>query len=385
MMLLIEAALLSLAFQVTARATPRLHARDDNAAKSSARGTSSPTFVPYVQPTQKIEEFIALGDSYTAGTGSNGQFEAFAGDAARGRRAYPMQMATNAERWASLNGGDRTLPRLSFHAYTGDLSTDVSAKQLKPGDFADDKVVRRNQPFGKPQVAVMTLGGNDMGLSNVLSACIYRAWSVFDQTCDDAIAEAQATIDSAALFNHLTSAMADVAYAGRDAGGASPRESFQTYVLSYVSFFNDQDPKCDTISWNLTWGPRALLTTTLRRRLNVLVENANALIEKVVQNTEMLGVISVDGLDELYNGHRFCEPGHTETRMIDHKTWFWSRYSNYKSSSEGKGDPTDANASDDQQIESAEQAILDFVFPGQNRTVSETSIESPPWTWPGAE
>ncbi|KAK6439375.1 hypothetical protein LTR95_004422 [Oleoguttula sp. CCFEE 5521] len=275
-------------------------------------------------------------------------------------------MAANADKWAMLNGGDKTLPRFSFHAHTGDLPTDLRSKQLDKGDYKEDyKGKERGQPFGKPQVAVMTSGGNDIGLSSVLTACVYHLWDSFDQSCDKALAAAQTKIDSRELFNELIVAMTDVAWAGRNAGGANPSESFQVYVLSYVAFFNDQDPGCDS--------------------MNVLTENANALIKKVADNPKMYGVIYVDGLDELYNGHRYCEPGHTDSQMIDAQTWFWSPYSDYTSPSEGPTDALTSTGINAQQITSSAQDILDFVFPGQNRKVSETSTDSPPWEWAGAE
>lgn len=149
-------------------ATPKLVPRDDDisvAAQSISAELSSPTFVSYSQPSQKVEEFIALGDSYTAGTGSNGLKELIAGDAARGQRAYPMQMASDADSWATINDEDDTLPRFSFHAYTGDLSMDLVKKQLTQGDYRDDKNLPRTQKFGKPQLAVVTIGGNDAKLS----------------------------------------------------------------------------------------------------------------------------------------------------------------------------------------------------------------------------
>lgn len=126
---------------------------------------ASPTFVSYSKPKEKIQEFIALGDSYTAGTGCNGNSERLAGDALRGQRAYPMQMSTDDDHWAFVNHGDRTLPRFSFHAYTGDKSLKLIDQQLKQGEYKDDKNLPRNQPFGKPQVAVLTIGGNDARLS----------------------------------------------------------------------------------------------------------------------------------------------------------------------------------------------------------------------------
>jgi len=137
------------------------------AAASISAELSNPTFVPYSRPNQKIEEWIALGDSYTAGTGSNGNVEGeiFAGDAVRGGHSYPMQMAVDKDNWAFLSGGDETLPRFSFHAYTGDKTDELVSEQLKEGEYKDDKTLPRAQPFGAPQLATVSIGGNDAKLS----------------------------------------------------------------------------------------------------------------------------------------------------------------------------------------------------------------------------
>lgn len=137
----------------------------DAATQSISAALADPSFVPYTLPNQKTEEFIALGDSYTAGTGCNGVDEAMARDAVRGKRSYPMQMSLDTDNWGFINNGDETLPRFSFHAYTGDTGQELITKQLTQGDYKDDKDLPRAQPFGKPQVAVLTIGGNDATLS----------------------------------------------------------------------------------------------------------------------------------------------------------------------------------------------------------------------------
>jgi hypothetical protein len=63
------------------------------AAKSISAVLNSPTFAPYMRPAGKTEEFIALGDSYMAGIGSNGEKEVLGGAAERGERAFPMLMS----------------------------------------------------------------------------------------------------------------------------------------------------------------------------------------------------------------------------------------------------------------------------------------------------
>jgi lysophospholipase L1-like esterase len=130
------------------------------AADAVYKDLKSHSFVPYKKPTQRVSEWIALGDSYTAGTGANGKSDGFAGDAFRGKKSYPMQMSMDHDNWGFING-DTHLPQFSFHAYTGDTTKELVKEQLKQGDFRDEIDKGRGQQFGKPQLATLTIGGND--------------------------------------------------------------------------------------------------------------------------------------------------------------------------------------------------------------------------------
>ncbi|RYO81768.1 hypothetical protein DL766_006074 [Monosporascus sp. MC13-8B] len=167
------------------------------AAQSISVELRSLTFVPYSRPAQKVEEFIAAGDSYTAGTGCNDLDEIIAGDALRGKRSYPMQMSTDKDNWGFING-DETLPRFSFPAYTGDTTVELVSKQLIQGDYKDNnRNLPRGQPFGKPQIAVVTIGGNDAERSNILNDCIYQGWRPKD--CQATLSALQKEIDDGIL------------------------------------------------------------------------------------------------------------------------------------------------------------------------------------------
>ncbi|RYP58959.1 hypothetical protein DL769_008738 [Monosporascus sp. CRB-8-3] len=309
------------------------------AAQSIFAELRSPTFVPYSRPAQKVEEFIAAGDSYTAGTGCNGLDEIIAGDALRGKRSYLMQMSTDKDNWGFING-DETLPRFSFPAYTG----------------------------------------NDAELSNILNDCIYQGWRPKD--CQATLSALQKEIDDGTLRDKVNYALYQVAHTGRESGGANPRESFQVYVPSYITFFNEVNTECDSIFWSLWPWRRSRLTTQLRQQLNRLTTQVNAVIKAAAEDLERMGVIFVEGLENAYNGHRFCEPGHTNQQMVDYETWFWSQYAPINTPSEGPGDPNNPYPADD--LDPA-QLLLDFIFPGDNRKVAEVSETSPPWEWEGAE
>ncbi|KAK3314056.1 SGNH hydrolase-type esterase domain-containing protein [Apodospora peruviana] len=337
---------------------------------------SSPDFKPYTRPTGKVTEFITLGDSYTAGTGCNGDKEKVGGDAVRGKRSYPFQMKDDADSWEFINGDD-TKPRLTFSAYTGDTSVELITQQLKQGGYKENNWdSARDIPFGHPQLGIMSIGGNDAHLSHILNDCIYRAWQPND--CQTTLNNLQGEIENGSLRDKISLAMYKAVAAGRAAGGAEPREAFQLYVPGYISFFNHDNPECDKVDWHY-WtrlGDKVPLTVDLRKKLNHFVDEVNDIIKAAADELSKIGVIFVDGLQEAYNGHRYCEPGHTFQEMTDAETWFWSRYSK-----------TDSDAEDlkGASVEDAEQQLLDFVFPGDGRLVAQVAENSPPWTWPGAE
>ncbi len=82
-----------------------------------------------------------------------------------GRDRTQCKCLQTQKNWEYING-DKAIPRFSFPAYTGDTTIELLSEQLKPGDYKENnRVLPRAQPFGKPQIAVMTIGGNDALLS----------------------------------------------------------------------------------------------------------------------------------------------------------------------------------------------------------------------------
>lgn len=109
---------------------------------------------------QKVEQVLAIGDSYTAGIGSNGQPDFIEGSysCSRYTQAWPLQL-TALQGWQDFNGDQ---PTLTFGACNGAKTTDLIQKQLQQGN------PNPNLPYpsiGKPQIAVVTIGGNDVGFS----------------------------------------------------------------------------------------------------------------------------------------------------------------------------------------------------------------------------
>lgn len=111
---------------------------------------------------------------------------------------------------------------------------------------------------------------------------------------------------------------------GRAAAGASPPESFQLFVNSYVPFWNEVDPGYDTVSFEMIWTTKNhLLTTGLRKRMNDIVRSLNSQIKRSVDRLAVEGVFYVDGYQDSYVTHQFCEPGTDLWSPISPDTWFW--------------------------------------------------------------
>ncbi|KAB8213185.1 Spherulation-specific family 4-domain-containing protein [Aspergillus novoparasiticus] len=265
------------------------------AAQSISAALADPSFVPYTKPTQKISEFIALGDSYTAGTGCNGNYEILSNDAVRGKRAYPIQME------------------------------------------------RRDAVY-----------------NSILNDCIYRVWRPGD--CQTTLDTLQRELDSGSFQDK--------------AGGADPRESFQVDAMG---------PECNDYTWApwpRLWG-RPTLTQALREQLNDKVRQVNAAIKAAAEDLKRMGVIYVNGIQDAYNGHRYCEQGASEGQT-EYSVWFWTAGSPINTASEGPGDPNNAASTDSVDLA---QGLLDFIFPGQNKVIptEQSASSTPPWEWDGAE
>ncbi|KAL3429451.1 Spherulation-specific family 4-domain-containing protein [Aspergillus tetrazonus] len=282
------------------------------AAESISAVLADPTFVPYAKPTQKVSKWIAVGDSYTAGTGCNGNDERMGGDAVRGQRSYPMQMAQDAANWGFINSDD-TLPRFSFHA--------------------------------------------------ILNDCVYRVALPGD--CQETLNDLQRELDSGSFQDKVNYRLFQVAHAEREAGGTSPRESFQVFVLEYVTFFGT-GAECNDYSWSYFGWSTPKLSLALRQQLNDMVLKVNAAIKAAAEDLRRMGVIYVEGIQDAYNGHRYREPGASHV-MTEYN---------------GAGDPN--NAASTEVIDPGQQ-LLDFMFPGEGKLVSDASESNPPWEWAGAE
>ena len=110
--------------------------------------------------------------------------------------------------------------------------------------------------------------------------------------------------------------------------GANPPESFQLYVNGYVPFWNEVDTGCKSVSfqWWRKTTTDTLITTQLRKRMNDIVRDLNFQLRRSASRLVDEGVIYVDGFQDSYTDHQFCDPkADTDLeRPTSSNTWFWA-------------------------------------------------------------
>ena len=182
---------------------------------------------------------------------------------------------------------------------------------------------------------VMTLGGNDVGFAGIAIDCLVRPELIFRQPCPKSLSDAERKIADPALESDI--------HAVYDAVFAKMRDDhhYQLYHTFYHRFFNDETDWCDreTFSTPIS-GPKLLKLR--RQRINALVDLMNGRLEGIAEsyirkqqgksswsqgsrliaiNPDRLPKADGSGTYGLFDGHRFCEPGHTE--LEDDSVWFF--------------------------------------------------------------
>ena len=113
---------------------------------------------PYVAPlaSDPIVEWLAIGDPFTAAIGSNGidDYDRHSWECERYLQSYPRKMDRD-----SRLPGNMADSKFTNGACSGKKLRDIPENQLS------DNPAQGYVKFGKPQVVVMTIGGNDLGFT----------------------------------------------------------------------------------------------------------------------------------------------------------------------------------------------------------------------------
>ena len=259
------------------------------------------------KPGENPAGFIALGDSYSAGigTGANGT----EGPCRRGIHAYPELVNADLVQQEGENSTS-----FQFLSCTGSTIGDLLLN-------SDSSQIEQFNTTSTADFALLSIGGNDLGFFDIMNSCIFRFYSFYSGTCEEALRRSEEQLASSDFENHLRLAMTELL----DRVHWEKRPWFTITVTGYARFFNDQTHECDDSSFGVWWrGPK--LKQKLRRRMNEMVLAVN---DKIRQSVDAVNVgfakpkvFFVDH-DHVFDGHRFCEPNVTEPDYGRNETWFF--------------------------------------------------------------
>ncbi|KAN0073435.1 SGNH hydrolase-type esterase domain containing protein [Elaphomyces granulatus] len=186
-----------------------------------------------------------------------------------------------------------------FLACSGNTCQDVQKTQ-KPSDNAD--------------LVTLTVGGNDVGFSDIVEACVYQFAGILTSNCDTALTQTQNNI-AGPLWNSLWNTIESIV----TTVGKS-NKNFKLFVTNYPQFWNQDADQCDSISFSYWLGPSSSdkMTKDKRTKMNNLSKQMNAVILSVVENWNNPQSSHYDtrvhyvDIDSAFEGHRFCENEYQE-------------------------------------------------------------------------
>jgi lysophospholipase L1-like esterase len=233
-----------------------------------------------------IENFASIGDSYSAGLGSGNRLD---WSCSRYASSYPYILHT------SLLGENPNRTH-QFLSCSGATSTEILEKQV---------------PALNSNLDLLTIsaGGNDIGLTPILSDCVYQFYMSASDACETSMAAARARIaNKTELYKNVTDLIS----------AAQPKmnpEHGVIYYTGYAGFFGTDDASCDNVTWavwrNVEW-TKQYLKLQMRRDLNDMVRSVNAIIHSaVLASGPNVRFVDYDAAIQVSRG-RYCEAGVTE-------------------------------------------------------------------------
>ncbi|KAI1931951.1 hypothetical protein LOZ66_006276 [Ophidiomyces ophidiicola] len=212
-----------------------------------------------------VHRLAAIGDSFTAGIGSGNQLGSLFNNqddwkCSRYDMSYPVLVN-------NLIGP--SIDDFQFPACSGDRSVQIydQVQKLK----------------GDVNLLIMTAGGNDLCLAGMIKKCVMLPFEG-EATCDAVIDKAQENINSI-LKPNLKEIL-------KSLDGKMAKDGIVVYN-GYARFFNTENDACaKDQKWHMDrWLPKywfksaIRLTIERRKRFNKLVDDINAAIRTVVEET----------------------------------------------------------------------------------------------------
>lgn len=178
-------------------------------------------------------------------------------------------------------------------------------------------------------IATISIGGNDIGFYNILTACVLWVGGYWAGDCSKEVAKANEILTSPELPANITSALREIL-------NKSGNDAFKVYMTGYLTFFNETTPLCESSSFRI-YSPhydatqkekgQPWLTTALRTQLNDVVVALNMMLSRITDSVNAYyannqRVVFVDP-NPAYAGHRWCEDGVYEPDNDRLDTWLF--------------------------------------------------------------
>lgn len=262
-----------------------------------------------------------MGDSYASGLGSGLQPKDDTNRCFRFPNAYPV---------LTQAGIQPNPAKFNQVACSGNTFQQILENQLLDKEKDDGKNGIRPVWGTNPEFVTMTMGGNDIGILNLVSTCI-MSFKLWGMDCDAVIQNAHDIIASQKFKDDLDS----VIQATVDKGRGKVGDKFKVFITGYARFFNQTTTQCDTVSFKPWWVPlkSQYLTIERRTKMNDLTLVLNNALRTAAEGFKDQGVIFVD-YDGNFDTHRFCD--RDEPNPDDEDTWFFSWYTKKDPKSEAQ-------------------------------------------------
>ncbi|KAI4158060.1 MAG: hypothetical protein LQ342_007790 [Letrouitia transgressa] len=253
-----------------------------------------------------------MGDSYASGVGAGPQPGDDTNRCFRFPNAYPVVAQ------AALN----PVPaKFNNVACSGNTFNQIKEKELLDEPEDDGNYGTRPVWGADPEFVTITMGGNDIGILNLISTCIlsFKLWGM---DCEEVIQYGHDTIDSQKFKDDLNGLIQAIVDKGRK---TKVGDQFKVFVTGYAKFFNQERTQCNDVDFKPPWNPLPAQKLTVERRtaMNDLALALNKALSAAVDGFKDKGVFYVD-YDNDFNDHRFCD--RDEPAPDDPDTWFFNWY-----------------------------------------------------------
>lgn len=183
-----------------------------------------------------------MGDSYASGVGAGPQPEDDTNRCFRFPNAYPVVVQAELKPVPS---------KFNNVACSGNTFTQIKEKELLDQPEDDGRNGRRPAWGEAPEFVTITMGGNEIGILNLISTCVlsFKLWGM---NCEQVIQYGHDTISSQQFKDDLNGLIKAIVDKGR---GTKVGGRFKVFVVGYAQFFNQETTQCNDVSFKPSWNP----------------------------------------------------------------------------------------------------------------------------------